>query len=68
MTSTASAGPDTVADPSALPATGLTEGKRLTGGAGKCRSHIDEIDLLERMEVGHPSWARAGEECLGHIT
>ena len=114
MTSTASAGPDTVADPRAL----LTDGKQLIGGewvpaaggetidvinpatgdvlgrvprsgtadidaavraaadafpgwrdtspvvrasllrrwAELCRSHIDEIDLLERMEVGHPRW------------
>ena len=114
MTSTASAGPDTVADPSSL----LTDGAQLIGGqwvpasggetidvinpatgevllrvprsgpadidaavraafdafpgwrdtspavradllrrwAALCRQHADEIDVLERMEVGHPRW------------
>jgi acyl-CoA reductase-like NAD-dependent aldehyde dehydrogenase len=34
-------------------------GQLLLDWASLCRSHADEIDLLERMEVGRPKWGPA---------
>src|SRR5438067_10766478 len=35
-------------------------GQLLLDWAALCRSHAEEIDLLERLEVGRPKWGPAG--------
>ncbi|MBV9416683.1 MAG: aldehyde dehydrogenase [Solirubrobacterales bacterium] len=35
-------------------------GQLLLDWAARCREHADEIDLLERLEVGRPKWGPAG--------
>jgi aldehyde dehydrogenase (NAD+) len=43
-------------------------GQLLLRWAQLCREHADELDLLERMEVGRPKWGPGGGPMAGIIT